>query len=83
VSRNMISNQLWPRLKILLPKPKGRHGANDRKFLEGVCWILRTGAPWRDLPPDYGNWKTIYNRYNNWSKKGYLQAILSELKKRG
>lgn len=78
----MISNQLWLRLKILLPKPKGRHGANDRKFLEGVCWILRTGAPWRDLPRDYGNWKTIYNRYNNWSKKGYLQAILSELKKR-
>ncbi|WP_154696399.1 transposase, partial [Legionella pneumophila] len=31
--------------------------------------MLRTGAAWRDLPPDYGNWKSVYNRYNNWSKK--------------
>ncbi|MFG0150820.1 transposase, partial [Legionella pneumophila] len=43
---------------------------------------LRTGAAWRDLPPDYGNWKSVYNRYNNWSKKGYITAILGELKKR-
>ncbi|WP_193787234.1 transposase, partial [Legionella waltersii] len=37
---------------------------------------------WRDLPPVYGNWKSVYNRYNNWSKKGYIAAILAELKKR-
>jgi transposase len=39
-------------------------------------------AAWRDLPPAYGNWKSVYNRYNNWSKKGYITAILAELKKR-
>ncbi len=44
--------------------------------------MLRTGAAWRDLPADYGNWKSVYNRYNNGSKKGYITAILSELKKR-
>ena len=45
--------------------------------------MLRTGAAWRDLPPTYGNWKSVYNRYNNWSKKGYITAILAELKKDG
>ena len=78
----VINNELWVRLESLLPKPKGRHGTNDRLFLEGVCWILRTGAPWRDLPLEYGNWKTVYNRYNNWSKKGHIEAIMIELKKR-
>jgi transposase len=82
MSRMVIDDALWLQLEKLLPKPKGRHGNNDRLFLEAVCWILRTGAPWRDLPPDYGSWKTVYNRYNNWSKKGCIQAILSELKKR-
>ena len=82
MSRMLIDDELWSRLEKLLPKPKGRHGNHDRLFLEAVCWILRTGAPWRDLPPDYGSWKTVYNRYNNWSKKGYIQEILSELKKR-
>ena len=82
MSRMVIDDPLWIRLERLLPKPKGRHGANDRLFLEGVCWILRTGAPWRDLPPEYGNWKTVYNRYNNWSKKGHIETIMVELKKR-
>ena len=82
MSRMVLDDEMWNRLKPLLPKPKGRHGVNDRLFLEAVCWILRTGAPWRDLPPVYGSWKTVYNRYNNWSKKGHIQEILSELKKR-
>ena len=82
MSRMVIDDQMWERLKPLLPKPKGRHGNNDRLFLEAICWILRTGAPWRDLPIEYGNWKTVYNRYNNWSKKGHIQSILDELKKR-
>ena len=78
----VIDDELWTGLESMLPKPKGRHGKNDRLYLEAVFWILRTGAPWRDLPPEYGTWKTVYNRYNNWSKTGYIQAILSELKKR-
>ena len=82
MSRMVIDDALWAKLKELLPKPKGRHGKDDRLFLEAVCWMLRTGAAWRDLPLDYGNWKSVYNRYNNWSKKGYITAILAELKKR-
>ncbi len=41
---------MWSRLSKLLPPPKGRYGKDDRLFLEAVCWIIRTGAPWRDLP---------------------------------
>ena len=77
----VIDDVMWSRLEVLLPKPKGRHGNNDRLFIEALCWMLRTGAAWRDLPPDYGHWKTVYNRYNNWSKKGHIEAIHSELKK--
>ena len=50
--REVITDEIWEILKPLLPKPKGRHGKNDRMFLEAVCWILRTGSPWRDLPLD-------------------------------
>ncbi|ETO91068.1 MAG: hypothetical protein P857_143 [Candidatus Xenolissoclinum pacificiensis L6] len=42
---------------------------------------MRTGDPCRDLPKEYGSWKTVYNKYNNWYKKGYLDEILMELKK--
>ena len=77
MSRMVIDDEMWSRLKKLLPKHKGRHGNDDRLFMEVICWMLRTGAAWRDLPPAYGNWKSVYNRYKNWSKKGYIAAILA------
>lgn len=78
----VIDDEMWIRLKALLPKPKGRHGGNDRMFMEALCWIMRTGAPWRDLPVEYGPWQTTYNRYNRWIKKGHLNEIFRVLKKR-
>ena len=56
MSRMVIDDVLWERLQKLLPKPKGRHGKDDRLFMEAICWMLRTGAAWRDLPSDYGKW---------------------------
>ena len=82
MSRMVIDDEMWFKLQKLLPEPKGRPSFDDRLFLEGVCWRLRTGAPWRDLPPEYGPWSSVYNRYNRWSKKGHIQSILDELKKR-
>ncbi|HAT2140497.1 TPA: transposase [Legionella pneumophila] len=55
MSRMVIDDEMWSRLEKLLPQPKGRHGEDDRLFMEAICWMLRTGAAWRDLPPDYGN----------------------------
>ena len=82
MARQVITDEIWEKLRPLLPMPKGRHGKDDRKFLEGVCWIIRTGAPWRDLPLELGPWKTIYNRYYRWAQKGHLDEILEIFKKR-
>ena len=84
MERFVIDDRMWEKLRPLLPlKPQGgRPGNDDRLFIEAVCWILRTGAPWRDLPPAYGNWKTVYNRYSRWVHKGYMANILNLLKKR-
>jgi transposase len=60
MSRMVIDDEIWSCLEKLLPRPKGRHGKDDRLFMEAICWMLRTGAAWRDLPPDYGNWKSVY-----------------------
>ena len=55
MSRMVIDDEMWSRLKKLLPRPKGSHGHDDRLFMEAICWMLPTGAVWRDLPPTYGN----------------------------
>jgi len=75
MSRMVIDDEMWDKLSKLLPKPKGRHGKDDRLFLEAVCWIIRTGAPWRDLPLDCGNWKSVYNRYSRWVKQGWFSLF--------
>ena len=82
MSRMVIDDEMWKKLNQLLPKPKGRHGKNDRLFIEAICWIIRTGAPWRDLPPEYGHWKTTYNRDRDWVHKGHFEQIFEVLKKR-
>ena len=49
-------------------------------MVNGIFWILRTGAPWRDLPGRYGNWKTVYDRFRTWAEDGTLERILRELR---
>jgi transposase len=48
-------------------------------MFDAILWILRTGAPWRDLPEEYGPWQTVYHRFNHWRKIGLLAAIVAEL----
>jgi transposase len=48
----------------------GRRGKDDRNFIEAVLWWRRTGVPWRDLPECFGPWKTVFNRFDRWSKRG-------------
>ena len=79
--RLTIDEIIWKKLNPLLPAAKGRHGKNDRMFIEALYWVIRTGAPWRDLPTEFGPWKTVYNRYSRWVKKGYLDTILEAFKK--
>src|SRR6185312_13921062 len=54
---------------------------DDRRFVEAVLWWRRTGVPWRDLPSDFGPWKTVFNRFDRWSKAGKWQRLFLALYK--
>ena len=61
------------------PRKAGRPFLPHRMVLEGIFWIQRTGAPWRDLPERYGNWSTVYERFRRWRRDGLFQKILDTL----
>ncbi len=81
MSRYDLTEEQWQRLEPVLPprKKKGRRRAEDRRIVNGILWILRTGAPWRDLPERYGSWSTVYSRFYRWRKAGYWDRILAAL----
>lgn len=66
---------------------RGRPWSDRRKVLNGVLWILRTGAPWKDLPSRYGAYQTVHRRFQGWVRTGVLEAVLlaiaQDLKERG
>ena len=67
----------WLVIEPLLPnKPRGVPRVDDRRVLSGIFWILRSGAPWRDLPERYGPYTTSYNRFNRWRKAGVWDRIM-------
>ena len=81
MKRHELSDQQWDAIKELLPAPKerGRKPADPRLMLNGMLWIVRTGAPWRDLPECFGNWLSVWKRFRRWALKGVFEAIFKEL----
>ena len=80
--RHDISDKAWTILEPMLPGQRGQWGGiaeDNRRFINGVFWILRTGAPWRDLPPDYGKWGSVHQRFRRWRDKGIWEKILEAL----
>ena len=80
--RHDISDKLWNKIEPLLSGTKGKSGRNgddNRRFINGVMWILRTGAPWRDLPESYGDWKNTHRRFCRWRDRGAWEDILSKM----
>ncbi len=80
--RHDISDRLWTILEPLLPGRVGSWGgvaADNRRFINAVIWILRTGAPWRDLPSAYGDWKNTHRRFCRWRDKGHWEKMLEKL----
>ena len=76
--RHALTNTQWKRLKKIIPRRSGpRSAQGDRNFVEAVLWIGKTGSPWRDLPSRFGSWKTIFNRFNDWSKTDKWGAIFA------
>ena len=67
----------WSIIEPLLPnKPRGVPRVNDRRVLNGIFWVLRSGAPWRDLPERYGPYTTCYNRFVRWHKTGVWDRLM-------
>jgi transposase len=82
VDRSVLSDAQWDRVAPLLPGKvgdPGRSGADNRRFLEAVLWIARTGAPWRDLHPEFGNWNSVFKRFRRWALKGVFERIFRSL----
>jgi transposase len=77
-NRYDISDKLWSLIEPHTIGNKGTWGGNakdTRLFIDGVLWILRTGAPWRDLPPTYGKWSTVHRRFCRWRDKNIWENI--------
>lgn len=70
----------WGLIQPLLPnKPRGVARVDDRRVLNGIFWVLRTGSPWRDLPERYGPYTTVYNRFNRWRKAGVWDKLMDAI----
>lgn len=82
--RDELSEEQWELLQDLLPENGKRGGQwkDHRPILNGLFWILRTGAPWRDLPERYGPWHTVYDRFQRWQQEGLFDRILERLQVR-
>jgi transposase len=79
--RHELSDTQWAKVVGLLPitpGPRSRRG--NRVFVNAVMWRLKTGAPWPDIPERYGSWKTIYNRFARWAKRGVWERVFKALR---
>lgn len=80
--RHDISDAIWAKLEPLLPGRRGCWGGiaqDNRRFINAVLWIVRTGAPWRDLPPCYGGWSNTHRRFIRWRDNGVWERLLGGL----
>jgi transposase len=78
--RYELTDREWAVIKPFLPnKPRGVPRVNDRRVLNGIFWVLRSGAPWRDLPDSFGPYTTCYNRFVRWRRAGVWGGIMNTL----
>jgi transposase len=80
--RHEVTDSEWERIKDLLPPEntgKGRHSKSNRVIYNGILWIDKTGAPWRDLPERFGPWQTVYTRFRLWSKNEVFKSMFEHL----
>jgi len=80
--RYELSDAQWRRIATLLPGKAGdpgRSGADNRLFVNGILWVLRSGAHWHDLPERYGKWKSLHKRFSRWSKAKVWERVFADL----
>ena len=88
-----LTDEQWNKLQPLIPAPKrrddgrGRPWRESREVLDGIFWILRTGAPWQDIPKEFPPYQTCHRRFQQWVRSGVFKMLLrilaEDLKERG
>jgi transposase len=82
VGRYELSDVQWERIKDFLPGRRehvGRTATDNRLFVNGVLWVLRSGAHWHDLPDRYGKYKSVHKRFSRWATSGVWEKVFREL----
>jgi putative transposase len=82
MDRLVLSDAQWRRISGQIigdERSRGTSGRDNRMFVEAVLWIVRTGAPWRDLPEAFGNWNSTFRRFSRWSAKGVWNRIFAAM----
>jgi transposase len=77
-----VLDAMWARIESLLPSSDGKWGgrwADHRTVVEGIAWRFRAGTPWRDVPDDFGPWKTLWKHHDRWSSDGTWDRLLAEM----
>ena len=80
--RYELTDSQWKRIASLLPGKAGdpgRTAADNRLFVDGVLWVLRSGAHWHDLPERYGKWKSVHKRFCRWARAGVWEQVFGAL----
>lgn len=79
--RHQMTDAEWELIADIFPEPSstGRPPRDPRELLDGIFWIVRTGAPWRDVPEEFGPWKTVYNHFDSWNADGTLDQVRKRL----
>jgi len=81
MARMLLTDGEWERIADVFPEPAatGRPLSDPRRIVDGILWILRTGAPWRDLPEEFGPFQTVWRLFDKWNSDGTLDAVLERL----
>lgn len=82
IKRYELNDLQWERIAPMLPGKAGdpgRTGGDNRLFVNGVLWVLRSGAHWHDVPERYGKWKTAHQRFSRWSRAGVWEKVFASL----
>jgi putative transposase len=82
IKRYELDEAQWQRIAALLPgklRDPGRTGSDNRLFVNGCLWVLRSGVHWRDLPERYGKWRTVHRRFSRWCHAGVWERVFDTL----
>ncbi len=82
MGRYELNDDQWERIRDILPGKQGDRGrtaADNRAFVDGVLWVLRSGSFWKDMPERYGNWKSAHKRFTRWAKAGVWEQVFQVL----